>query len=98
MPTCRVCQKDYVYDNDRGYDRELCSPMCDGIEAGRARRDRELGDLILDLYDISEAAKDLHLPEDAASIDEVLQKVPQRLLLAARINRQSSVTSKDAAE
>ena len=35
MPTCRVCNRDYVYDAEQGYDRELCGPVCDGIEAGR---------------------------------------------------------------
>lgn len=87
MPTCRVCHKDYVYDNERGYDRELCSSMCDGVEAGRASKERELGDLILDLYDIADAARDLHAPADAESITRDMQKVPESLLRAARIRR-----------
>ena len=38
MPTCRVCRKNFVYDDECGYDRELCGPLCDGIEAGRRNR------------------------------------------------------------
>lgn len=45
MPTCRVCQRDYIYDDEQGYDRELCGPMCDGIEFGRKQSDSLRDDL-----------------------------------------------------
>ena len=32
--TCRQCDKSYLYNADVGYDRELCSSLCDGIERG----------------------------------------------------------------
>ena len=37
MPICRVCKREYVFDEKQGYDKSLCGPMCDGIEAGRSR-------------------------------------------------------------
>lgn len=32
---CLVCKRDFVFDAHVGYDRDLCGPMCDGVESGR---------------------------------------------------------------
>ena len=37
MRTCRVCRKDFIFNDEYGYDKSLCGPLCDGIEAGRSR-------------------------------------------------------------
>lgn len=37
MATCRVCDREFVYDDDHGYSRDVCSPICDGIEIGIVR-------------------------------------------------------------
>lgn len=36
MARCRVCKKSFTYNDEVGYDRELCGPICDGVESGRA--------------------------------------------------------------
>lgn len=44
--TCRVCGNDFEYTiNGVGYDRNLCGPICDGIEAGRKSQDRGIEEL-----------------------------------------------------
>jgi len=30
MPRCRICDKDYDYNDKVGYSRTLCGPLCDG--------------------------------------------------------------------
>jgi hypothetical protein len=35
MAQCRVCKKCFTYNDEVGYDRELCGPICDGVESGR---------------------------------------------------------------
>ncbi len=54
---CRVCKRTFCYDDDTGYDKELCGPMCDGVEAGRRsacleiERMRELAGRIVEALD-----------------------------------------------
>lgn len=40
---CRQCGKRYIYEygGDKGYDTELCSSLCDGIEIGMKRRQKD---------------------------------------------------------
>lgn len=45
MPNCRVCKKQFRYDDEVGYDRELCGPLCDGIETGVARSQQTVDDV-----------------------------------------------------
>lgn len=40
--TCRVCDRTYTYDDEVGYDRELCGPICDGREHGRRETGRDI--------------------------------------------------------
>ena len=34
MPYCRKCKREYTYNAEVGYSKELCGPMCDGKEMG----------------------------------------------------------------
>ncbi len=31
---CKTCAKQYTFNCDKGYSRDHCGPLCDGIEAG----------------------------------------------------------------
>ena len=42
MAQCRVCKKCFTYNDDVGYDRELCGPIGDGVESGRASMERSM--------------------------------------------------------
>lgn len=42
MPECKVCKKHYEYDTTQGYDKETCSSMCDGVQAGREQAIRKM--------------------------------------------------------
>jgi len=33
MNTCKQCGRDFVYDDERGYARDLCGPFCDGVHS-----------------------------------------------------------------
>lgn len=35
MQKCRVCKRQFDFDDNRGYHRELCGPICDGVEIGK---------------------------------------------------------------
>jgi len=42
---CRQCDREYTYNDIEGYSKELCGPLCDGIEIGRkqaAKRCKEI--------------------------------------------------------
>lgn len=34
---CPVCHNEFEYGNDNGYSRSVCGPVCDGVQAGRAK-------------------------------------------------------------
>ena len=34
---CKVCDRSYEYNSDKGYDKEVCGPLCDGILSGRRK-------------------------------------------------------------
>lgn len=38
MPICTVCKKPFVYNDEVGYSRDICSPYCDGVNDERHRQ------------------------------------------------------------
>ena len=50
MPTCRECKKDYTYNHEVGYSRELCGPYCDGLEGGRKQAAKRCKEIAQQLY------------------------------------------------
>lgn len=46
--TCRICGRLYEYGglDQKGYDKELCRPMCDGIEQGMKRGKQQRDQLL----------------------------------------------------
>lgn len=36
MNTCRVCNRQFEYNDEVGYSPNICGPYCDGIEIGFA--------------------------------------------------------------
>ena len=31
MNTCKQCKRDFQYDDEHGYAKDLCGPFCDGV-------------------------------------------------------------------
>lgn len=79
MPICVQCKQDFRYDDEVGYSKDLCGPMCDGIRHGHSRAIREMRSLASQLRlkadENGESDAALAFEASASSIERVCDEL-----------------------